>query len=124
MFWEKHAKKSLSSDSEVAFAEDKGFNGKISQCIDKALDSLGEGVKQSLYYQIGKKYKLPIDQIAVKPEEVIEHLRAILGPGGSSVIERLIVREIRNVFGLEFRKGVSLSEAIQEARTKFLNVED
>ncbi len=90
----------------------------------KSLDSLGEGVKQSLYYQIGKKYKLPIDQIAVKPEEVIEHLRAILGPGGSSVIERLIVREIRNVFGLEFRKGVSLSEAIQEARTKFLNVED
>ncbi len=110
--------------TEVAFAEDKGFNGKISQCIDKALDSLGDGIRQSLYYQISKKYKLPMEQIVVKPDEVIEHLQQILGPTGSSFVQKLIIREISNAFGLEFRAGVSLPDAIQQARTKFLNVEE
>ena len=64
------------------------------------------------------------EQFAAKPLEIIERLQAILGPTGSSVVDRLIVREIRNKFGLEFRENTSLSDAIQQARTKFLNVAD
>jgi len=108
----------------LSFADEKGFNGKISECIEKALDSLGEGIKQSFYYQINEKYHLPKEQFASRPAEIIQHLEEILGPTGSSVVERLIVREIRIKFGLEFRENVNLSEAIQQARTKFLNVAD
>ncbi len=108
----------------MSFADDRGFNGEISRCIEKALDSLGEGVKQSFYFQIKEKYDLPKEQFASRPTEIIEHLEEILGPTGSSVVERLIVREIRNMFGLEFRENVSLSEAIQQARARFLKVSD
>lgn len=108
----------------MAFADDKGFNCKVSQCIEKALDSLGAGVRQSFYFQIIEKHDLPREQFAIRPSEVIKHLEEILGPTGSSLVERLIVREIRTEFALEFREGVSLSEAIQQARTKFLDVTD
>ncbi len=111
-------------DQIVSFADDKGFNGKISECIEKALDSLGEGVKQSFFHQIIEKYHLPREQFASRPAEIIEHLEEILGPTGSAVVERLIVREIRNKFGLEFRGNMKLSVVIQEARSKFLDVAD
>ena len=106
----------------MAFAGDKGFNGKISQCIDRALDSLGEGVRQSLYYQIENKNHISRETVATKPEVVIEYLRTILGPSGSSIVEKLIIREIRRTFGLEFAGNSSLTSVINEARQKFLDV--
>ncbi len=106
----------------LSFSEDKGFNGKISQCIDKALDSLGEGVKQSFYYQIEERFQLPKDEFASRPEDVIEDLREILGPTGSSSVERLIVKEIRKEFGLDSSDQAALSVVINEARRKFLHI--
>ena len=43
----------------LSFPEDKGFNGKILECIDKGLVNLGEGVRQSFYHQVEVKYKFP-----------------------------------------------------------------
>ena len=106
----------------MASADDKGFNGKISQCIDRALDTFGEGVKRSLYYQMETKYHLSRQVAAVKPELVIELLRIILGPTGSSLIERLIVREIRITFELNFGGNSTLEAVMKEARQKFLDV--
>jgi len=108
----------------VAFADDKGFNGKISQCIDKALDTFGEGVKESLYYQIKKQYNVPREQFVSRPAEIIEDLEKFLGPTGSKFIEKLVVREIGKSFGLKFDENTSLSTAINEARNKFLNGAD
>jgi hypothetical protein len=106
----------------LAFANDKGFNGKVSQCIEKALNTLGEGVKQSLYYQMERRYHLSKETFLVNPEAVIESLREFLGPIGSSLVERLIIVEIRKEFKLEFRENLPLSKVIDEARAKFLNV--
>ena len=108
----------------MAFADDKGFNGKISQCIDRALDAFGEGVKESLYYQIKKQYDVPREQFASRPAEIIEDLEKFLGPTGSQFVERLVVREISKSFGLKFGENTSLSTAINEARNKFLNAAD
>jgi hypothetical protein len=104
--------------------KDTGFNGKISSCIDKALDTLGSGVKQSFYYQISQSSRLPRDLLSFKPDEVIESLRQILGPTGSSFIEKLIVREISCEFALEFEDNQPLHSAIESARKKFLDVSD
>lgn len=108
----------------MAFADDKGFNGKISQCIDRALDTFGEGVKESLYYQIEKQYNIPKEEFVSKPAEIIEHLKKFLGATGSEFVEKLVVREIGKSFGLRFDVNTSLSIAINEARSKFLNAVD
>jgi hypothetical protein len=108
----------------LSFPDEKGFNAKISQCIGRALDSLGEGIKQSLYYQIQQKYNLPREQITFKPREVIKHLEQILGATGSLFVEKLIIREIRNSFELEFECNIPLTTVIIEARKKFLNVSE
>jgi hypothetical protein len=101
--------------------EETGFNGRISACIDRALDLLGEGVKRSFYFQISERYKLPVDQFSKRPEEVIDHLREILGPGGSSMVEVLIVKEIREEFSLEPNNKAGLRMTIEDARKKFLD---
>ncbi len=106
----------------MASADDKGFNGKICQCIDRALDTFGEGVKRSLYYQMERKYHLSREILATKPEVVIELLRLILGPTGSSLIERLVVREIRIAFDLKLGGNSTLTDVMKEARQKFLDV--
>jgi hypothetical protein len=107
----------------LTHADEKGFNGKISQCIEAALDVFGQDVKISLYYQIEQRYHLSREQIATKPKEVIEYLRLILGATGSTFVEKLIVREITMMFGLEFG-SVSLNSVINEARKKFLNISE
>jgi hypothetical protein len=104
--------------------KDTGFNGKISFCIDKDLATLGEGVKQSFYFQISQNSRLPTDLLSFKPDEVIESLRSILGPFGSSFVEKTIVREIRREFSLEFEENLPLSSAIESARKKFLDISD
>jgi hypothetical protein len=85
---------------------------------------MGEGVTQSFYYRIEREYGLSKEEMASKPEVVIEHLRQILGPAGTALVERLIVREIRKDFGLDFKENLPLSTALRQARTKFLNVAD
>ena len=106
----------------VSFADEKGFNGKISRCIDRALDSLGAGVRQSLYFQIERKFHVQKGELEHKPSEVIEHLQEILGPTGSSFVEKLLIREIRKEFDLEFEQEQSLDSVIAHARRKFLDV--
>lgn len=108
----------------MSFAEDIGFNAKIFKCIDKALGTLGRGVKESFYYQIQEKHNLPIEQFPTHPLELIEHLKQILGENGSLIVEKLIAKEIRVEFGLEFESKEKLSVVIQDARSKFLNVAD
>ena len=105
----------------MSFSIERGFNGKIFDCIDRALDTLGEGVKQSLYYQIENRFHIPRDEFASRSPEIIDHLKQILDIGGSSMLERLIVREIRKEFKLDYQKDLPLASVIQEARSKFLN---
>ena len=103
-----------------ASAAERGFNAKIFECIDKALGSLGEGVKQSFYHQMKERSNLTIDKFATRPQELIENLRQILGVSGSTIVEKLIIQEIRTSFGLKLQNGITLSEAISDARRTFL----
>jgi len=105
-------------------AGDTGFNAKIFRCIDDALLTLGADVRDSLYFQIQEKYKIPKEKLANHPLELIEHLEIILGATGSVFVERLVVREIRKSFGLPEKSGASLQTIIAEARSKFLDVAD
>jgi hypothetical protein len=103
---------------------DRGFNGRILLCIQRALDSIGDGVRQSLLYQIREKYGAEADTMEGRPLVIFELLESVLGSVGTSLVERLTVREIKRSFGIELRDGVTLDEAINQAKKKFLDVSD
>ena len=83
----------------------------------------GETAKQALYHQIGSKFRLTHAELQSRPLDTAEYLHRILGDAGYSFIEKLIVREIRISFGITMRNGISLSEAVTEARKNFLSRE-
>ena len=99
---------------------ERSFNGKLFLCIDKALGSLGEGVKQSFYHQMKERSNLTIDKFAARPLDVIQNLREILGVAGSSIVEKMIIREMNASFGTALSSGVSFPEAVQQARNAYL----
>ena len=103
----------------VNLDEDKGFNGRIIDCIDKALDTFGPGTKATIYYQLREIHGLTSLDFQSKPNVMIDHLREILGVAGSSLIEKLIVKEIKASFDLKMNDSTSLAEAIDKARKKF-----
>ena len=96
------------------------FNGKIFQCIDQALGSLGEGVKQSFYHQMKERSQLTIDKFASRPADLIENLREILGVTGAAIVEKMLLREIDSSFGMHLSPGLTFPEAVTEARRAFL----
>jgi hypothetical protein len=98
----------------------KGFNATLFECIDSALSKLGETSKIALYYQIASNKGMDRKTLQSKPLDIVEGLREILGQAGSSFFEDLIVGEIETSFDLALRQGASLTEAVQEARKKFL----
>jgi len=108
----------------LSFAEEKGFNAKILECIDKALRNLGEGVQPAFYHQIEKKHNLPREQFVTKPIVIIEYLDELLGSTGSAILERLIVREVRKAFGLKDERNLPLSSIIEDAKRKFMGVSE
>jgi hypothetical protein len=99
---------------------ERAFNGKIFQCIDRALGSLGEGVKQSFYHQMKERSNLTVDKFAARPLDMVQNLRDILGVAGSSIVEKMILREINSSFGMHLSSEVTFPEAVSEARKAFL----
>lgn len=104
---------------DYPFSE-KGFNATISGCIDRALSTIGESAKAALYYRIATKASVSPSEIQFRPLELTGGMREILGEAGYSFIERLIIREISSSFNLSLRGGICFSEAVSEARKKFL----
>jgi hypothetical protein len=100
---------------------EKGFNATIFQCMDRALSSLGDTAKLALYHQVATVYGLDPHQLRSRPLDVAQYLHKLLGDAGYAFIERLMIREIKTTFKLSMRDGVALSEAISEARRKFLS---
>jgi hypothetical protein len=101
--------------------EEKGFNGLVFNCIDKALKSLGESVAMSFFYQIEKNFHFPREEFVARPLEFIKCLEEFLGVAGSKIIERLIVQEIRSTFDIPTSSSnATLEGTIREAKKNFL----
>ncbi len=101
--------------------EEKGFNNLISNCVEKALQSLGEDVATSFFYQIEKKFQFTKEEFASKPLEFTKYLREFLGTSGADIIERLIVQQIRSAFDLSVSPSTkTLEGAVAEAKKSFL----
>ena len=94
------------------------FNKILQNAIDDALVSLGESVKQAIYFHIDVKFKVPKDNISENLEEFQSGLEKIFG-AGARFIEILIMRNLHAKIGLsldvngtnlEFIKYVNAAE--------------
>lgn len=88
------------------------LKNRILACIDRGLDHLGENVKYVIYWHIENTFGLRKDKIPDSPEEFIRGLESMYGPG-AKIIEKSMVREIVNEFGI---KANNFVEAIREAK--------
>lgn len=67
----------------------------VLDCIDRQLaNSLGEAVRESLYYSMERNQNLRKDQIPQKPEEFAKAIRLYFGAGSLDLIDRMITREL------------------------------
>jgi len=103
----------------VAYTDDE-FNARILKCIDEVLSSFGDSPRTLLYYMIIKECRLSREQFPLKPVELGECLGRILGETGYRFIERLTIRQIQASFGFSVKEGSNLSEAIDQARIRFV----
>ena len=91
--------------------EDKGFNVQILQRIDRGVSNLGAGVREAFYYQIQERYGITSKDFVLDPDILIDHLKELVGRTGSSLIELLIIREIKLSFKLDLREGADISRS-------------
>ena len=70
------------------------FDKLLANAIDEALNSLGESVKQSIYFHIENNFKLTRDEIPENLVEFQEGLEKIFG-SGSGFIEVLIMKNLQ-----------------------------
>ncbi|MEM2598925.1 MAG: hypothetical protein QXU11_05255 [Thermoproteota archaeon] len=87
---------------------------RVLRCVDNALRCLGETAKRIIYWYLENEHGLRKEEIPDKPEEFITGLEKIYG-SGARVIERLIVSEMADEFGVETS---SLTEGIEKTLSK------
>ncbi|MCW4010648.1 MAG: hypothetical protein NWF05_08515 [Candidatus Bathyarchaeota archaeon] len=69
----------------------KEFDVLLLSSIDNALFSLGESVRQSIYFHVEQKFKIPRTEIPQNLESFQQALKKIFGTG-SKFIEAMIIK--------------------------------
>jgi len=85
------------------------LNPDISQCIDAGLDTIGASSKKVVYWYLSEKRNLEREKIAGNPAVFLETLRTLFGQG-AGILERMIVRQIKQAFHLTL--GENLEEVL------------
>lgn len=85
---------------------------KISQCVNKVLETLGKSGKQALTHYLKTNIGLKKEEIPQKPELFSKGLNLIFGEQGADVLETAIVQKLQTSFGLVPKSKLTLAEAI------------
>jgi len=100
----------------------KSFEGILLEAIDEALASLGESAKQSIYYHLEEKFKLPRKEIPKRIGDFAEGLEKIFGIG-ARFLEILIMRKLYDRIGMPLewdeRKEFVFVNYVEAARESF-----
>ena len=104
-------------------AKSKAFDELLLSAIDEALLSLGESVKQSIYFHIENKFRVSRNEIPENLKEFQGGLEKIFGTG-ARFIEILIMKNVHSKIGLPpiMKKSGELEfiEYVGTARQRFL----
>lgn len=88
------------------------FDKLLVNAIDDALNSLGESVKQSIYFHIENKFKVPREKIPENLTEFQGGLENIFG-AGAQFIEILIMKNLHSKIGLTLKMGSNTLEFVE-----------
>lgn len=101
---------------------EKSFEEILLEAVDEALGSLGESAKQSIYYHLEEKFKIPREEIPKRVEDFAEGLEKIFGVG-ARFLEILIMKRLYDRIGkpLEWdeRKEFAFVNYIEAAKRSF-----
>ena len=100
----------------------KSFEEILLEAVDEALASLGDSAKQSIYYHLEEKFKIPRKEIPNRIEDFVEGLEKIFGIG-ARFLEILIMKKLYDRIGkpLEWdeRKEFVFVNYVEAARKSF-----
>lgn len=93
------------------------FDRLLLEAVDEGLMSLGESVRQVIYYHLEKNNSLRRDAIPGKLEDFSSGLERIFGAGGK-VIQKIIVNLLYSRLGLEFveKADYKFADYVNEAK--------
>jgi len=101
----------------------KSFNEILAEAIDDSLSSLGESVKQVIYFHLEENFHLPKEEIPDRVEEFSECLEKIFGPGANFIkiliMKKLYKRLGRPSFYWDSSKEFTFTEYVEIARRSF-----
>jgi hypothetical protein len=100
----------------------KSFEEILLEAVDEALASLGESAKQSIYYHLEERFKIPREEIPNRVEDFAEGLEKIFGMG-ARFLEILIMKKLYDRIGkpLEWNedKEFAFVNYVEAARRSF-----
>ncbi|MEM3597143.1 MAG: hypothetical protein QXJ53_03335 [Candidatus Bathyarchaeia archaeon] len=79
-------------------AKQRDFDSVLLDSIDEALASLGESAKQSIYYHLEEKFRIPRKEIPRRIEDFANGIEKIFGLG-AHFIEILIMKRLYEKIG-------------------------
>ena len=88
------------------------FDKLLLSAVDEALNSLGESVKQSIYFHIEDKFKVARKEIPQNLEELQVGLERIFGEG-SRFVEIQIMKNLHRRIGLPIRMETETLEFVE-----------
>ena len=103
-------------------AKTREFDKLLVSAIDDALNSLGESVKQSIYFQIENNFKLTRDEIPANLVEFQGGLEKIFG-AGAQYIEILIMKNLHTKIGRTLKiknKQLEFIEYVDAAKEGYM----
>lgn len=103
--------------------ERKEANSKIINCIDHALDSYGDSVKQVIYWNLEKMYGVTRDAIPENAEKFVLGLEKIFG-AGVGIVQRTIINEISAIPGIGKIESDDLAKVLRIGRKHFQGLLD
>ena len=106
-------------------AKTREFDKLLVSAIDEALNSLGASVKQSVYFHIENKFKVPREKIPKNLGEFQVGLEKIFGVG-AQFIEILIMKNLHIKIGFPLKmesKQLEFVEYVGAAKDGFLKKE-
>ena len=103
----------------------RDFDKLLLSAIDEALNSLGESVKQSIYFHIENKFCIPRNDIPESLQDFQGGLEKIFG-AGAQFIEILIMKNLHSRIGLPLRmenERLEFLKYVDAAKESFLEKE-
>lgn len=78
------------------------FATKVRDCVIRTFSAIGTSatMQQVILWNLSVTKNVGPDEVADKPTEFIDGLKALIGQAGTDVFEHMLIREVRREFGI------------------------